>query len=249
MINLLHAIFYVPLYNGLVFLIDTLPGVEAGIIVILFTAIVKLALFPLSRKAVIAQLKIKKIDPQIKEIRAKITDKQEQARAMLDLYKQEGINPFSGVVLILIQIPIVFSLYFIFRNGFPTIDASLLYSFVGDPGVVRPLLFNSIDISQKSIILAITAGVSSFLQIRYSIPPIKQVAQGERTLKDDFARSMNMQMRYGMPVIILITGYVVGGAVALYWTTSNLFTLGQELYLRKRVKSKHNEPSDEPARR
>lgn len=240
-LGFLKATIYTPLYNGLVFLVDILPGVEAGIAVILFTIIIKFILFPLSRKAVVTQLKIKKIDPKIKAIREEYKeDKQEQARKLLELYKEEGINPFSGILLVFIQIPIVFSLYFIFRNsGFPVIDTSLLYSFVAIPGEISPTLLGIIDITQKSFLLAATAGISSFFQIRYSVPKIDKKSLEDRTFKDDLAHSMNVQMRYGMPAIILITAYFVGGAVALYWTTSNLFTLGQELYLRRKVKSKY----------
>lgn len=242
-LSFLKAVFYTPLYNGLVFLVDVLPGVEAGIAVVLFTIIVKFILFPLSKKAVITQLRVKKIDPQVKELREQYKDdKQQQAQKLMELYKNEGINPFSGILLVLIQIPIVFSLYFIFRNsGFPAIDTSLLYSFIPVPNEISPTLLGLINITQKSFFLALTAGVSSFLQIRYSIPKIEKKSIEDRTFKDDLAHSMNVQMRYGMPTIILITAYFVGGAVALYWTTSNLFTLGQELYLRRRVKSKYEE--------
>jgi len=242
MLAFLKTTIYTPLYNGLIFLVDTLPWVDAGVAVVLFTLIVKFVLFPLSKKAVITQLKVKKIDPEIKKIKEEYKeDKQEQARQLLDLYKKEGINPFSGIILIFIQIPIVFSLYFMFSNGFPVVDTNILYSFVPEPGNINPIFLGFIDISEKSYILALTAGISSFFQIRYSLPKVEKKALEERTFKDDLAHSMNVQMRFGMPVIILFTAFFVGGAVALYWTTSNLFMLGQELYLRKKVRPNYNE--------
>jgi YidC/Oxa1 family membrane protein insertase len=233
-------VFYIPLYNGLIFLISILPNRDVGLAVILFTVLVKLILFPLTKKSLITQAKLKKLEPQLAAIRKKYEkDKQEQAKQTMAFYKENNINPFSGFWLLLIQTPIILSLYYIFlRGGLPNINTDLLYSFVPHPGAVS-MNFLGINIGAPSLILAVIAGISQFVQIRFSVPPYKK-PEGQNTpsFKDDLARSMNLQFRYILPVIIFIIALKISGAVALYWITSNLFIIGQELVIRRRFISR-----------
>src|SRR5690606_5202936 len=112
---------YQPLYNGLIFLIDVIPYRDAGLAVVLLTIAVKLILFPLSKKAVRTQLILKQVQPELDSLKEKHKDdKQAQAQAMMGLYKEKGINPFSSFFLILIQLPIILTLYRIFvGSGLP----------------------------------------------------------------------------------------------------------------------------------
>jgi YidC/Oxa1 family membrane protein insertase len=217
-------------------LFNALPFFDAGVVVILFTVLVKFVLFPLSRKSLVAQAQMKRIEPELSKIRDKHkNDKQEQARRTMELYKEKKINPFSGIFLILIQLPIVFALYFVFlKSGLPQINEDLLYSFVPKPGEINMNLLGLVDISQKSYILAFLAGISSFFQIRFSVPAYKKTGE-ERSFKTDLARSMNMQMRYFFPVIVFFISYNISGAIALYWFTSNIFTLIQEWIIKRKL--------------
>ncbi|MDO8510129.1 MAG: YidC/Oxa1 family membrane protein insertase [bacterium] len=237
---LYNALFYKPLYNGLIFLLAVLPWGDAGIAVILFTCIVKLILFPLSRKAVETQLKMKQFEPEIESLKAKFKDdKQVQAVKLMEFYREKKVNPFSSFFVILIQIPIIFGLYFVFyKGGLPVVNESLLYSFTPMPANINMEFLGLIDITNKSWILAILAGVSSFFQMKFSVPPIKKKT-GTSSFGDDLARSMNFQMRYFMPIVVLFIAYSISGVIALYWTTSNLFTIGQELVIRKRMKPRN----------
>ncbi|MDP2593389.1 MAG: YidC/Oxa1 family membrane protein insertase [bacterium] len=227
------AVVYQPLYNGLVFLMDILPWADAGVVVVLFTVLIKLILFPLSQKAVKTQLQMKGLEGRLNEIKKKYEkDAEGKARAMMDLYKNEGINPFSGILLILIQIPIILALYFIFlRGGLPVINTDLLYGFVSVPTVDMEFL-GLLNIAEKSFILALAAGISQFFQVRLAMPKLA-ASSGQKSFKEDLVRSMNLQMRYVMPVIVFFISFSISGAVALYWTTSNIFAIGQELYARK----------------
>ena len=235
----LTTVFYQPLYNGLVFVMGALPFGDAGIAVIIFTVIVRLILFPLSRKAVRTQMLMKEYEPELNKIKERNQDdKQQQAQEMMDFYKEKGINPFSSFLLILIQLPILISLYYIFaEGGFPDVNPDMLYSFVTDPGSVSTALFGIplLSVAGKSWVLALAAGVSGFFQIRYSMPPMKQKTSSEPNFKEDLARSMNLQMRYVFPVIIFFIAWTISGAIALYLFTSNLFTIGQEIVVRKEM--------------
>jgi YidC/Oxa1 family membrane protein insertase len=231
-----HAFFYEPLYNGFIFFIDIFPWFDAGVVIVLFTIIIKLILFPLSRRATIAQLEIKKLEPEMSRIKEKYKDdKQEQARQTMALYKDKKINPFSSILPVLIQLPIIFALYFIFlKAGLPKVDETLLYSFVSKPENINMEFLGFINITAKSLFLALLAGVSSFFQIRLSMPAYVEKKDGVRSFSTDLAKSMNMQMRYVFPVIVFFIAYSISAVVALYWLTSNVFTIVQDFIIRKR---------------
>ena len=110
--GLFHTLFYDPIYNGLIFLIDIVPLADVGVAIILITVLVKLILFPISQKAVRTQFLMRGLQPQLERIKEKYAkDKQEQARKTMDLYKEKGINPCYGILLIFIQITIILALY------------------------------------------------------------------------------------------------------------------------------------------
>lgn len=234
---LFNIFFYKPLYNGLIFLITILPWADIGIIVILFTCIVKLVLFPLSKKSVLTQIKMKEIQPDLDAIKEKHKDnKQEQALKVMALYKEKKVNPFSGILLLFIQIPIIFALYFVFlKGGLPKIDTNMLYSFIKIPEPVDISFFGLMDITQKSYIMAFFAALTQFFQVKFAVPSFKKTDNKLKpnSFKDDLAKSMSIQMKYILPVIIFFISKGLPAVVALYWTTSNLFAIGQELYLRR----------------
>lgn len=236
MIAFFHATIYEPLYNGLVFLIGILPGADMGFAVLILTVIVKLILFPLSEKATRTQLTMKLYEPELNDIKIKYKDnKEKQAQAVLDFYRNHKINPLSSVLVLLIQLPIIISLYYVFyKGGFPLINHDLLYSFVSDPGNINMNFLGLIDIGGKSLFLAILVGATQFYQMKLAVPPLPPRGEGKPSMKDELSRSMNVQMRYVMPVFVAVIAYSISGAIGIYWTTSNLFAIGQELYLRKK---------------
>ena len=237
---LFNTFIYNPLYNGIVFLLGALPGIDLGVAVILFTILVRLVLFPLSRKAVEAQLALKKLEPLLTEIKEKHkNNKEEQARRTMALYREYHINPFSSILLVLAQIPIIFALYFIFlRSGFPDIRTDILYSFVSVPEHINTLFLGLIEMGEQNIILSVLAGATQFLQAYLMMPLQHKDTKKPATFATDLARGMQMQMRYVLPVIVAFISYSLSSVIALYWTTSNLFTIGQEIVVRRRAQKK-----------
>lgn len=239
---LYNTFVYKPLYNGLIFLMDMMPWIDAGVAIVIFTIIVKLILFPLSKKAVTTQLKMKKLSPELADIKKKYkNDKQNYAAKTMELYKINGVNPFASIILIFIQLPIIFALYKVFLSGFDKINPELLYlSFVSVPETINTHFLGLIDITGKNIILAILAGVSSYFQIKFSVPPMaknvnKENMTKEERFKHDLTRTMGIQMRYMLPALAFIVSWTISGAIAIYWITSNIFTIGQELVIRRTV--------------
>ncbi len=228
--------FYQPLYNALVFLINTVPGGNVGVAIVLLTVGVRGVLLPFSHKSVVSQAKMRAIAPHVEKLKEKHkNNKQEQARKMMELYKEHGVNPFSGCLLLLIQLPVIFALYFVFFKGLPNLNTEILYSFVTAPATMS-MVFLGVILSKKSIIFALLAAITQYYQIKLSIPALAPAEKGAKpSFKDDFARSFNMQMRYMLPVIVFGVSYSISAAVALYWTASNLFSIAHELYVKRKA--------------
>jgi YidC/Oxa1 family membrane protein insertase len=235
MSTFLKTILYIPLYNALVFIIDHTPGHSAGWAVILLTLIIRVVLFPLSKSSIKTQLMMKKIEPDVAKLKEKVTDKQEQARQMLELYREKGINPFAGFLLILIQFPILIAMYSVFRSGLPTIKPELLYSFVPHPETVT-MMFLGINLGARSIILAALSVITQFIQINLALPKVTKT-DGPSTFQTDLAKSMNMQMKYIFPLIIAPIAFV-SPVLALYFIVGNIFMIFQELYVKRRMAKK-----------
>ncbi len=230
--NAFHTLIFEPLYNGLVFLVDKVPGHDVGLAVIALTIVARVILVPLSRKAVQAQMVAKEIAPQIEELKKKYKDnREEQGRAIFALYRERGIHPFAGLGLVLLQFPLLVGLYWVFSHGgLPTIDTSFLYSFVALPSDIDMNFLGLIPMDGKSIVLATTAALSQLVYTRLSMgaPSQKPSTPVEASLSADLARSFDMQARYVLPVFIGVISYYIAAAAPLYWTTSNLFMIAQE---------------------
>src|SRR3989344_9437862 len=121
---LYNSFIFNPLYNGLIFLMDILPWIDAGVAVVLFTIIIRTVLFPLSKKAIVTQVRMKELEPELNRIKQSMKDdRQGQALKIMALYKEKNISPFSSFFVLLIQLPIIFALYSIFLNsGLPVVN-------------------------------------------------------------------------------------------------------------------------------
>lgn len=231
--NLWNFLLYKPLLNILAILVSIVPGGDLGVAVIILTIIVKLVLFPLSKRSIVSQAKMNLLAPELNLIKKSGKSKEEQAKLTFELYKKNKTNPFSGCLLILIQLPIIFALYFVFLKGLK-FDNGLLYSFVQAPENINMHFLGLIDIGKKSLLLAILAGVSQFFQAYYMPKPPPPSADNKGSFQESFAKSMQIQMKYVFPFLVAFIAYSVSGAVALYWVTSNIFTIFQQIYINKR---------------
>ena len=90
-----------------------------------------------------------------------------------------------------------------------------------------------LDIGGKSIILAVLAGISQYLQAYYMPQPKPNTSGGKGTFAESFSKSMSVQMKYVFPFVVAFIAYSISGAVALYWITSNLFAVGQQIYAKR----------------
>jgi YidC/Oxa1 family membrane protein insertase len=240
--SLWNTLFYQPIYNMLVFLINNVTAGDIGFAIIILTIIVKLILFPLAKKSISSQIYMKKLEPELKKIKDLYPSKEEQARKQFELYKTYGVNPFSGCLVVILQIPVIFALYYVFINF--KIEADMLYSFVPLPENINSVFLGIFDLTTKSshsFVLAFLAGISQYIQGHLASP--KKVS-GEvevsevPTLKDQIAASMQINIKYVLPVFIAFVAYTFSAGVAIYWITSNIFTIGQEWFVRNAIAKK-----------
>ncbi len=236
-----HAIVYLPIYNALVYFVDVVPTHDIGIAVIIVTIIVRLILFPLARKAIKSQMAMKAVAPEIEELKKKYKDKpEEQGKAMFALYRERKVNPFSGFLLLLLQLPILLGLYWVFaRGGFPVVKPEMLYSFVKVPDLVNMHFLGLVDMGSHSIPLAMLVAITQAIYTRLSMGPAGTVTQTEASFSDEMAKSFDIQARYVLPCIIGVVSYFVAAAAPLYWVTSNLFMIGQEFFVGRRFHGRH----------
>jgi YidC/Oxa1 family membrane protein insertase len=234
-----HTIFFDPVYNTLVFFIDVLPHGDVGLAIIATVVVVKTLILPVSIKAAKTQKIMKELDPKLKELKEKHkNDREAHAKATMEVYKEAGMNPFASIGLLFIQIPFIIAIYTSVSKGggvrLPGINVDILYSFIHNPLVVSMEFLGSINIAEKSMALAILAGITQFISVNMSMPKLEPRKTADApSLKDDFARNMQLQMRYAMPVLIIFIAYSFSATIALYFIVSNLMTIVQEYFVRK----------------
>jgi len=163
LVNAFNLILYQPLFNGLIFLYQYLPGHDFGIAVIVLTVLIRIILYPSMVKSIKSQKILSELQPKIQEIQQRYkNDRERQAKEMMGLYQKEKINPLSGFLPLLIQLPILIALYQVFWKGLQPGAMAALYSFVPDPGLINPAFLGLINLSQASFGLAILAGITHF---------------------------------------------------------------------------------------
>lgn len=151
-------------------------------------------------------------------------DKEAQARETFALYKKHGINPFSGCLPILVQLPILFGLYYV------------VIDFIGKNSLDISTIFLGItDIKNPSVILALVAGVTQFIQMYFS-PSMQQAAATPGDTKAGFMQFQMKIMIYVLPIFVTIIALKFSGIIALYWITSNIVTIFQELIIKRILK-------------
>jgi YidC/Oxa1 family membrane protein insertase len=232
------TIIYNPLYNGLVYLVGIIPTHDVGIAVILLTVVVRVIVYPLSRRAVQAQLDMKEVAPEVTEIRNKFkNDKQGESKAIFALYKERNIHPFASFLLVLVQFPILIGLYWVFsRGGLPLISVARLYPFVHAPTAINMEFLGIQNMAGHSIVLAVLAAATQFVYTRLSMGPRGVKTATEASFSDDMAKSMDVQARYVLPAVIGVIAFTVVAAAPLYWVTSNSFMILQEYLAGRRFK-------------
>lgn len=231
LISTFNTVLYQPLFNALVFLYNYLPGNDFGVAIIILTILIRLILYPLSAKGIKSQKALASIQPKIKEIQEKHKEnKEKQTKELMELYKKEKINPFSGCLPLLVQLPVIIALYRVFWGGLDPEKLNLLYSFVSSPGEINSMFLGFLNLANPNIFLAVFVGIAQFIQIKIiSNKPQKSSKKGS-----GFAEEMQKQMQYFMPIFIVLILWRLPSALGLYLLTTTLFTIVQQYIIVKK---------------
>ena len=229
MIYLYNLLLYEPILNFFVFLSNVLPGHDAGLVIIVITLLVRLLLYPLYKKQVEAQKSMTDLQPKIALIKEKYKDDREkQAKETMKLYKDNKVNPLSSCLPVLVQFPLFIAVYQVLRDGLTkpeSLDA--LYGFISRPEMINPFFFGLIDLSKPNVILAVAAGLAQFWQIKM-LSTTKPAIKSEGSKDESTMATMNKQMMYIMPVMIVFFGLTLPSGLSLYWFVGTLFMIAQQ---------------------
>jgi YidC/Oxa1 family membrane protein insertase len=243
MIHLFTIIFYQPILNLLIWLYNVVPGHDIGLAIVLLTIIIRLALLPLSKKAIVSQKALQDLQPKMEELKKKYADnKQELGKATLNLYRDNKINPFSSCLPILIQLPFLIAVYQVFMAGLKNSSMELLYPFVQRPEMINTISMGFLDLSKSNWVLAVLAGAAQFWQAKMMITkkPPASVSKDKGALDENMAAMMNKQMLYMMPALTVFIGLSLPGGLSLYWLVVTVITALQQVFIFNKILKKPN---------
>lgn len=225
--SLFYKIFYQPLLNLLILIYIAIPSKDLGLAIIFLAFLIRVLLYPLDLKSIKAQKTLLELEPKLKEIREKFSDNKERlAKETFALYQKAKINPFFGVFLILVQLPIFIAIFKLFSNPLLSKEMDCLYSFLPNPGQIRPY-FLTIDLSKPNFLLAILAGFFQFLQ--------NTKTKGKTKNSSEFAKIFHKQILYLGPLFTFFLLLKLPSAIALYLVSSTIFLIFQTIYIQKKT--------------
>lgn len=237
--TLFHAILYQPLFNLFIGLYDILPGHDVGLVILILTVLVRLAVYPLTTSSLKSQKAMQELQPKMEEVKKQYAgDQQKQAEALMSLYRTNKVSPFSSCLPLLVQLPVLIALYMVLQAGLST-ETDLgkdLYSWVANPGRVNQISFWILDMAKPNIALAVLAGLAQFWQAKmmFRKQPPKEAGAGAKD--ESMTAMMNKQMMYMMPAMTVLIGFSLPAGLTWYWLFSTLAMVGQQhIMFRKKI--------------
>lgn len=206
----------IPLFNFLHIFIA-----NWGIVIIVFSIIIKIVLHPLTRASMVSMKKMQKLQPMMNELREKYKDNPEQMnRAIMNLYREYGVNPASGCLPLLLQMPILYALYNVFSSTIQLRQAH----FVGwitdlsipDTIVHLPFRLPLFGMDQLSG-LALAMSITMFIQQKQTVTDPRQKA-----------------MVWMMPIMMFLIFNGLPSGLNLYYFVFNLLSIGQQMWMNKK---------------
>lgn len=230
-----QQIFYRPILNVLIFFYQTIALHNLGLAIILVTLLIRLILYPLFHKGAKQQMLMQRIQPKVKQIQeTHKKDTQKQSEALMALYKEHGINPFSSFLLLLIQLPILIALYWAVRSGLGSGTITGLYSFVPVPQTINTIFLGFINIAQPSIVIILLAALAQYFQARLAL---YKNPNGNTNFSP--AEKIARQMAFIGPIMTIVIFYGLPAAVGLYWLVSSLFSVVQQFFVNRHLINKY----------
>jgi len=234
MSEIFQTILYQPLFNILVGLYQIIPGHDLGVAIIGITVLMRLVLYPVSKKAIVAQKQLQELQPKIEEVKLQYKDdKQGQATALMALYKEHNMNPAGSCLPLLLQIPVFIALYWVLGAGLRSEHLDLLYSFVPNPGSLNTVAFGFLNLNEPSIYIAIAAGIAQYWQgAQLTTKQPKPKVDGAQD--ESISAIMNTQLKYMLPIVTVFIGAKLASGLTLYWFFSTIIYAVQQYFVMKK---------------
>lgn len=178
-----------------------------GVSIIVVTILIKIALLPLTLKQDKSMKEMKKIQPELEKLKEKYAnDKQMLNIKTMELYKEHKVNPLGGCLPLLLQLPILFALFGVLRNGIIPKDSSFLWLklSVPDPFYVLPVLNGAVSFFQQKLMGSADSN-----------PQMKN-------------------MMYIFPIMMIMISYKMPSGLQLYWLTSSILAVVQQYFIMKK---------------
>lgn len=263
--DLFFSLLTQPMINILTVLYHFIP--DLGIGIILLTLIIKVVLFPLNWKSIKSQKEMKAIQEKINEIKLRVTNQEQQAIEIMNLYKQEKVNPFSSCLPLILQLVILIALINTlnsFMSGHVKVAETVvqikdvLYPFVKNivgNFNINYVAFGFLDLTKKAtdninsltgvagISLAVIAGLAQFLQTKMMAPATTPSNNNPEDKEAQLTSALNKQMLYIFPALTIWMGLSFSIGITLYWVVSTVFSIIQQAIILK-AHDKNNKPEN-----
>lgn len=224
-----------PIFNLLVAITAIIPGHNLGLAIIVFTVLMRLLMWPLVKKQLHHTKAIRALQPELKKIKeATKGNRQEQSRLTMELYKEQQINPFASIGVLLVQIPIFIGLYFAVSRMIkdPEEIVTFSYPFLQDLNWVKGLaadihqfdatLFGFIDLTRAAIgdkgfyfpalVIVALSAIVQYIQSKQLMPTSKDARSLRAILKEagqgKTAEQSEVNAAVGRSTLVLIPAFV-----------------------------------------
>lgn len=279
--NIFDILIVQPIFNLLLGLYAIIPGGDFGVSVILFTILLRFALYPLVKKQLHQVKAMRRLQPELERIKKQHKgNKQLQSMAMMELYKKHGVNPFGTIGSLLIQIPIFIALYHVIQILTSQREKveQFTYSFLENVPAIRELidhperfnetLFGIFDLTKTAIgqhgvdifliVLALIAAVTQYIMSKQTMPHnenkkrlrdvLAEASEGKEADQSEVNAIMMSKMIKVLPIMMLFIMLGLPGAIALYYTVSNLVVVLQQHFILKQDEHELEDLAAHPAK-
>ena len=208
-----------------------------GVSIIIMTILIKLLMFPFTKKQSLGTLKMQEIQPKIQAIQAKYKDNQQKLQQeMAKIYKDNGYNPMSGCLPMLVQFLILFAMYNLFNNYFEFRGSSFIPYWIEDLSSGDSIYTLKFDIPFFGNQVRILPFIYLASQLLFG-----KITGNGGTAAPGTSQAQMQMMMYVMPVMFFVMFYNAPSGLLLYWTVSNIFQMGQQIIINKTMKQKKAE--------
>ena len=211
-----------------------------GLAIVLMTIIIKIVLFPLTKKQIESTRAMMKIQPKMDEIRKKYkNDPTRLNQELAKLYKENNMNPLAGCLPLLIQMPILFGMYYSIR-GLKD-HHEVLGSFLWVPEISKSTneIIEGLSFTDPQYLLAfvlpIVSAFTTYIQAKQTMP---KKNPNDKQQDGVMGMMQGQMMTYFMPLVIGVWSLSFPSALVIYWITMNIMQIAQQAYVNKQMDSK-----------